>query len=312
MCEGARTEAPRPRQRAAAPVNRARQSALTAGAIASAALAVQCVGLTAAAAQEVQVTGPLAGAPAVKGLRQYRRHRLQLKPTAGFSLQDPFSRNLMLGAQAQYHIFDWLGVGVWGGYTVVHFDTDLTRDIESDGQTTETNALSLPSKDYFGDQIGRMNWVVSGQVTFIPLRGKLALFQKVFVDSDFYLFGGVAAVGIEERSDVTDAQVCASVPEPGATPSSDACVATQTARSSRVAIAPTFGVGLSVYTNRFLGISLEWRGLPFRWNQMGTDEAGDNGFPDGQIDSSDQRWEFTHMVNLGVSFFLPTALSYAK
>ena len=39
------------------------------------------------------------------------------------------------------------------------------------------------------------------QVTFSPFRGKLALFQKLFVDTDLYVHGGVAFVGVKERED---------------------------------------------------------------------------------------------------------------
>lgn len=251
-----------------------------------------------AAAQDVQITGPLAGAPAVRHMRIYRAGRFQIQPFAGFTLQDEYTRTILAGAQLNFHLTDWLAIGVWGGYGVVHLDTSLTDEVVAQGQTTPRNRLSLPNRQNFAEQIGLIQWMAAPQLSFIPLRGKLALFQKIFVDADFYLFGGVAFVGLEERAAVEDPVVCAS-PNPN-------CDATQLARESRMAIAPTFGAGLMLYINDFLGLSFEWRGVPFAWNTSGTDEAGPDGtFPDQLINEDDRIFHFNHMVNIGLAVYLP-------
>lgn len=261
-------------------------------------------GASVAKAQDVQITGPLAGAPACRNCRIYREGRIQLQPFAAFTLQDEFSRTLLAGLQIQYHFTDWLGIAAWGGYGVLGLDTGLTGEVEALGQTTSRNRLSLPHRDNFPDQIGRIQYVGAGQLTFIPLRGKLALFQKLFIDADFYIFLGAAAVGVEERADVTT-DVCVGPGNPG--PNDDPCDSTAFDRASRVAIAPTFGVGLMLYASDFFGLSIEYRGLPFAWNTSGTDEAGADGeFPDGIIDSEDQIFHYNHMVALGFAFYLPT------
>lgn len=267
-----------------------------------------------ASAQEVQITGPLAGASAVRRMRVYREGRFQLQPFFAFTLQDEYARTISVGAQLQYHIFDWLGVGLWGAYSpdVFSIDTALTDEIKARGQTNGRNALSLPSKSYFPEQIGRIQWTLALQGTFIPLRGKLALFQKLFVDADFYLFAGLALAGIEERADVDNSEQatgpCRASPPAGANPDNNACVASQVKRAARIALAPTFGAGLSVYVNRWMALQLEWRGMPFSWNTSGTDEANSNGdqFTDNKIDSDDRIFHFNHMFVLGWSFYLPT------
>jgi outer membrane beta-barrel protein len=258
-----------------------------------------------AAAQRVQVSGPLAGEPAVRHMRMYRKGRLQLAPMIGFTLQDEFKQNMFFGAQIGFGITDWLGVSVWGAYAGVNLDTGLTDEVESKGRTTDRSAISLPSSQNFGRQTGTLNWAAALQLDFTPLRGKLALFQKVFVDTDFTIFAGVAAVGLSERADVPGG-VCTQAPPAGIEEQGiNDCVDTQFARSSRIAIAPTFGVGLNFYINDWAAILIQWRGLPFKWNTSGFDVAGNDGFPDGQIDSSDRQFHFNHMVNIGVSFFLP-------
>ena len=250
-----------------------------------------------ASAQDVQVTGPLAGAPAVRRMRIYREGRLQLQPGFAITLQDQFDKAMVFTLQAQYHITDWLGVGVWGGYAGVHLNTDLTKQIKAQGVTTDRNRLSLPDRANFDQQIGQMQWMAALQLTFVPLRGKLALFQKLFVDADLHIFLGAAFVGLEERADVSS------------TGCNVACLNdSQTLRSSRVAIAPTFGAGLTMYLNDYLGLSVEWRGILFAWNRSGTDESGSpNGdFPDGEINSSDRFLSLNHMFQIGLTFYLPT------
>lgn len=256
-----------------------------------------------ASAQEVQITGPLAGAPAVRRMRIYRDGRFQVQPFIGFTLQDEYTRTIFTGAQLTYHLADWIGVGVWGGFGAVHLDTGLTDEVVARGQTTDRNRLSLPTAAGFADQIGQVTWAAAPQLVFVPLRGKLSLFQKLFVDADFYLSLGAAFVGVEERADVTS-NVCVGAAM------LDACTATQTARASRVAIAPAFAAGLTMYASGLVGVSIEWRAMPFSWNTSGTDEAGtsanDGEFPDGRIDSADRVFHLNHMVNLGVTFYLPT------
>ena len=199
----------------------------------------------------------------------------------------------------------------------MQLNTGLTDEIVSGGITTQRNRLSLPSRAFFDQQIGQISWIAAPQVTFIPLRGKLALFQKLFVDTDFHISLGVGIVGLAERPDVDPATYngnCASAPPPvdanGNPPATDQCVAnTQTiSRASRVAITGTFAAGLTMYFNDFVALDIEWRGIPFAWNTSGTDQGGaDTGeFPDDVIDENDRIFHFNHMVAIGVSIFLPT------
>lgn len=258
-------------------------------------------------AQEIQITGPLAGQPAVRRMRQYRVDRVQLiVPTVGYTLQDEFSRSLMTGLEANVHFTDWLGIGVWGAAAnfgnVFQIDTDLTSQVVQNGQSTSNNQLSLPDPEHFNDQVARLQGVVSAHLIFAPLRGKLSLFQGAFVDTDFYILAGFALGFVEERAD-TDAAACAAD-----------CAATQTARKNRIAPAPIFGVGLNMYFNEWLGLALQWRAFPFAMNPGGTDEAGGAGdasvsIPDGVIDGNDQRFYFHHMVNVGLIINLPPEVS---
>jgi hypothetical protein len=254
-------------------------------------------------AQDVEISGPLAGAPAVMNLRVYREGRFQIKAQAAMTLQDEFDRAVIFGGELNYHLFDFLGIGAWGGFAPLHISTGLTDEIEEKGLSNDRNVLSLPSRQGFPDQIGKIQWIVAPQATFIPLRGKLGIFEELFVDTDFFVFGGVAFVGLEERDDVARGRCSA----PPGTPVSRECINTQTARASRMAIAPTFGVGLSLYFIEALSMTVEWRGLPFAWNASGTDESGHprGDFPDGQINSDDRLFKLNHLVSIGLAFHIP-------
>jgi hypothetical protein len=138
-----------------------------------------------AQAQELEVKGPLAGAPAVIGLRVYREMRFQAQLHAAMTLQDEYTRAVLGGLQLQFHFTDWLGIGAWGAFALTQLDTFLTDEIEKKGQTNDVNVLSLPTASGFPDQIGNIKFIVAPQATFIPLRGKLGIFESLFVDTDF-------------------------------------------------------------------------------------------------------------------------------
>lgn len=277
-------------------------------------LAASTFTATQASAQEVQVTGPLANQPAVRNMRLYRAGRFQLEPNFSFGLQSEYSRPMVAGLHLGYYFTDWLGIGLWGGYSVANLDTGLTDEISAGGITTDRNRLSLPCSNQdaspecqaagggFSEQIGRIQWMAALQLEFSPLRGKLAIFEKLFVDTDLYLFVGAAVIGLEERADVSNSD-CMGL---GA-----ACyAASQTARATRVTAAATFGVGLSMYFNDFIGLNLNWRGMPFSWNANGWDDASTadgTDFGDGQINSDDRFFRLNHLFTVGIVVYLPTS-----
>jgi len=255
-----------------------------------------------ASAQDVHVSGPLAGAPAVKKLRLWRDMRLHVEPFFAFTIGDEYSRSLIVGGELRFHFLDWLGIGGWGGYSVATLDTNLAKEVQSKGVTTNANRLDLPSRENFPSQTGRINWWSGVELHFVPFRGKLAMFQKIFFDADLDFFVGAAFVGVEERADAVgrpspgDVAFC----EIANNPMDAGCLESQNARSKRTAVAPSFGVAFNAFFHDFLGISLRWRGIPFKYNTGGTDNNND-----GQIDSNDRIRQFNNMFTVGLTFVLP-------
>lgn len=260
-----------------------------------------------AEAQEILLTGPLAGAPAVRKLRLHREGRFEISPSVTFTLLDEYRRTIFLGAKLGYNFTDWLEVGAWGGYGgLIQITTDLAEQIQTANATRVSRALQNPRDTErrltavslgpdFEEQLGSIDWIVSPQITAIPFRGKLALFQSIYLDTDLYVFGGPAFVGLTERADCDN--TCTSDNR------------SNFPMTSRVAIAPTVGLGFSFYINKWSAIGFEYRLLPLAMNRGGFDTAGggkDENFPDNKITSADQRFKFTQLLSVSFNVNLPT------
>ncbi len=282
--------------------------------------AVAAAGVLAAAplraeAQEIQVTGPLKGAPAVRHQRLYREGRFELDPVISFTLLDEYRRTILIGPRLNYNIKDWIAIGGFFYYGAISTTTDLGDQIDAKaprdlltpvnvnhsgspiGCTVKATSSSQCPNASFNDQTAQMQWVGALQATFIPFRGKLAIFNKIFLDTDFYVAAGGAMVGIKERGNCGGAgqTSCAS-------PSSFAL-------QSSNKLAPTFGVGFDFFGGNWWSLSVEYRAPPFSWNRSGFDSrgAGTNGnFPDGQVNGQDETFKFNQMISIGFGFFLPT------
>ncbi len=267
-----------------------------------------------AEAQEILLTGPLAGAPAVRKLRLYREHRFEIAPTATFTLLDEYQRTILFGARINYNITDWLAIGAFGAYGAVKITTGLSDEIQKvneargcrdgngeparfDDANCRLTAINMGQT--FKNQLGAIDWILAPQLTAVPFRGKLALFQSIYVDTDLYFFAGPAFVGLKERKNCdADCQAAASFE-----------------RTSRVAIGPTFGLGFSFYVNKWNAIGFEWRALPFAWNTGGFDTAGGdpNGdFPDNKVNGDDRQFKFNQMLTVSYNFYLPQELRVSE
>jgi outer membrane beta-barrel protein len=262
-----------------------------------------------ARAQEIVLTGPLKGAPPVKRLRLYRENRFEIAPLAAFTLLDEYQHSYFIGGRVTYYFTDWIGVGLWGGYAL-NTDTDLTSQIDKvaprDTLTVSNVAPCTPSdataastcpggNPRFSDQTAKLTWAVFGQITAVPFRGKLALFQALFVDTEAYLFLGAGAVGVDERAN------CGDTGQPSCNDKSSFVLA------STPKFAPTFGLGLTFFLNDIVNLGVEYRALPFSWNRGGFDSRGlgpNNNFPDGKVNGDDETFKFNQVIGVSVGVML--------
>lgn len=248
-----------------------------------------------ASAQEIPLTGPLAGQNSVRKLRQYREGRVEIAVGPGFTLLDQYERTIFVAGRLQYNIWDFLGVGAFGGFGAANLATDLTDKIDATAPRNSRTAINIPGRPgpSYADQTGKLKWTLTApQVTFSPFRGKLAVFQKLFVDTDLYLHGGLTFMGIQERADCTTCTTPASFNT-----------------NQRLAVTGTFGLGLTLYFSNFISMNIEYRATPLKWNRGGFDSAGggpDASFPDNKIDQEDRSFQLNQIVFVGVGFYLPT------
>jgi hypothetical protein len=267
-------------------------------------------------AQEILLTGPLAGAPAVRKLKLYRQGRFEVAPAFSFTLLDEYQRQIFVGARLNYNLTDWLAIGVWGGFSPGPFKitTGLSENIQTVNKlrqqenASRTGSGQEPTPTYlatqhnlgpdFTKQLGTIDWIAAPQITVVPFRGKIAIFQSIFADTDLYFFVGPAFAGVKERGDC------------GPKTSGGPCTASSSfALKSRTAIAPTFGLGLSFYVNKWNAFGLEWRAVPFARNTGGFDNHGggpDDRFPDYSVNSDDREFKFNQMVTVSWGFYFPT------
>lgn len=296
--------------------------------VAAAAGAVAAFSASNADAQEILLTGPLAGAPAVRKLRLHREGRVELAPGVSFTLLDEYQRFIIPGLRATYHPLDWLGFGVWGGYGFAlqtNLADELQRVAVDERRCSENSAskacrltevnLTRPGQNpngdpartgkLAGDQLAAMTWFLAPQVTAVPFRGKIALFASVFADADIAFFAGPAFVGLRERKACGRDDAGNPLPACG----------TSFSLTDRVAIAPTFGLQFNFYITDFIGFGAEFRALPFSWNTAGFDNHGtgqDNAFPDQAVNGADSEFKFNSMMSVYATVAIPTKIKVTE
>jgi len=282
-----------------------------------------------ASAQEILLEGPLAGAPAVRKLVKYREMRFSVGPQFGYTLLNDYMHNFMIGAKLEFNILDWLSVGVVG-YYVLNAPTKLTNHISESvdigGTATipsESNWPSYTGASNFEDQVALMKGLYVAQIGLIPLRGKLAMFEKLFVAIDGAIFVGGGIVHFDERASCAGGG-CGDLEDP---------TTWEPERKTQITGTFTLGIGFTAYFNDWFGLSLEYRIAPFKWNAGGTDEAGqagtewqltdedcyagedvcwepiaagkDGDYPDGKINKADRTWNANQSIALGFIFHFP-------
>ena len=269
---------------------------------------------TPARAQEIVLTGPLKGAPPVIRLRQYREGRFEIAPQFAFTLLDEYQHSYFIGGRANYYFTDWLAFGIWGG-AFLNSNTDLTSQIDNiaprdaldqsnvapciptGAKTTAGAGCTGPAGSHptFSDQTATLSWAAMGQFTAVPFRGKLALFQALFVDTEAYLFLGAGVVGLNERVN------CGDTGQPSCNDQASFAL------GSQVKFVPTFGIGLTFFLNDIVNIGVEYRALPFSWNRGGFDSRGlgpNNNFPDGKVNGDDETFKFNQVIGISVGVML--------
>jgi outer membrane beta-barrel protein len=245
--------------------------------------AVVC--LPAVARAEKERKSPLTDAPAIRKRLELRDKRFEFGVGAGVSVGQDFYNALLITPRLAFHITDWIAVGVVGGFNVTpgwksSFNSDLY------GSLPAAAAAKSPSATDATATMNHIGYLAVGQVEFLPLSGKIALFSAIFSYFDFYVFGGAGVVNLANST----AQPAACTQTP--TPTCQAYKATEFTGNA--------GLGAHAYLNNYMALDLEIRDLIYKNNASGRDVNGD-----GFTDSHDLEWTSNWIFGLNLQFFAP-------
>jgi hypothetical protein len=126
-----------------------------------------------ALAQEVQLVGPLRGAPSLIARPLLREGRFSLSAVAGFIGPSRGPAAGLEGTEVVYHPVDALGVGAWGG---------VIETLVQGRTGAGSRAIAAP------------------EVVLTPLHGKACLFGVAFLEVDLHLRAGAAWIAGPNRT----------------------------------------------------------------------------------------------------------------
>jgi len=168
----------------------------------------------------------------VSGHLFLKKGRLELSPSATFSIKDAFYTKYILGGVLTYHATETLGFSLRAGYSLptVAAAAQICT-FESTGGTT-TRGCRRPTFEDLDDRApGKILLMGGVDVQWAPIYGKMSLLSEQFLHFDLYGVGGATAV--QYRA-------------PGVT---------------ELTVGGNVGVGMRFFVNRWMTVRAEFRDL---------------------------------------------------
>lgn len=261
---------------------------------------------------------PLAGQPAIRHRVEMRKLRLEVTPQFLASTNLPYLIGVGGGANLQFHLTDWFGIGVSGHYTA-NIAAPLVGRVEealpaSYASASDPSAgLRQPSKQMFRDHLIGPTALVAAYLTLTPIGGKFSLFNTLFANYDFYGMAGagVAFLGTPLSSGATTYQDTANmmrqVNASPATMGNDVNLQSPDPFTG-LRFAGMVGIGTHIFFNDWIGLQLEMRNYIFKSNPGGLDvNTSDNNPSDNSpvLSSADEYITNNLYFGLGISIMLP-------
>ncbi len=221
---------------------------------------------------------------AVQQIYALRNRRFELRPMAGFSLNDPFVSHTGAGLSASFWVSNVLAVGA----NFVWFQ-GLNGRSDVDYRLARSTHIVVPVNEY--------QLAASANFSYVPLYGKFLIFNQFIFHWDLYLTAGVGVMRTRPIA-VVDPEV----------------------RSFdwNTSILFNAGVGIRVFVNRFFGIVAELQNYIYLESLEaisiapldipGSRQMGSRQDPAtwrGQSALTDNV-----MLTVGLTFFLPAVFSY--
>jgi outer membrane beta-barrel protein len=233
------------------------------------------VGPTAEAVEEGAERHPIW---AVQQVYALRARRVDLQPSFGVSMNDPYMQHQSISLAAAYYITEVLGVGLsFNWYRFLENQTDLNFSV------SRATHQTVPINEYFWG--GQINF------TYVPLYGKFALAKEWILHWDVWILGGggfiftrpVAVIDPEYRSFEYNMKFCFNI-----------------------------GIGGRLYLTRFAAIYVELRDyiFPEELENLETFSTPDERSDKGRWVDDNYKLTNNVMLHIGVSLFLPFTFEY--
>lgn len=158
-------------------------------------------------------------APPIMKVRPLLDGRHIIAPQVGLTIGDPYTQNFMAGVYWRYHLTPWFGIGadIWAGGGI---DTSLTDDINRE--------LSRPGVP-FSLSTSSLQLLANATVELVPFSGKAMLFSDTLIRVDIHVTAGIGVAMVSGSERVEDT----------------------------TSLAPTFGIGMRIFPNRWFSIGLD-------------------------------------------------------
>lgn len=207
----------------------------------------------------------------VSGHLFLKRGRFEVSPSATVSLRDAFFRKYILGASFTYFPTETLGFGLRAGYSIptVSGAAQICTFTDS-GTGGVSRGCSAPSFEQLdGAAPGQLTLLAGVDAQWAPIYGKISLLAESFAHFDMYGILGASLVQYKGPPTSSDVQ-----------------------STSRMTAGGNVGVGFRFFLNRYITLRTEVRDLIYVEKAI--------------LPATTLRNQL--MFELGVSFFLPTAL----
>jgi outer membrane beta-barrel protein len=239
---------------------------------------------------------PLAGQPAVRRRILMRKLRFEVTPQFVTSINQDYKHAFGPGINLQFHLTDWLAIGVQGAYTL-NANTGLEDKVRAALPTTPYNSYSgpQPNLQIHDEHVMGITAIFSAYAQITPFYGKIAFFSALFMNYDLYVNGGVGFVDYTSK--------CCTIVNVANKPNSNAAMDdpnTQNGHFDGLKIGGQIGVGAHVYFNEWFGLQFELRDYIVGANPGGLDVNGDR-----KLNSGDEGPQNNIFFGVGLTFMLP-------
>jgi outer membrane beta-barrel protein len=226
---------------------------------------------------------PLADAPAVRRRVELRDKRFEIGVGASTTVGQSFYHAVMVSGRLAFHFNDWLAISGWGAFNLTpNMTTTLTDQLLNSQLPTSPGGDRTPTRDEVLAGMNKIGEAFAGQLELIPFTGKFGLFSKLFMNYDFYAFGGPGFVDFKADT-------------PCSSPMQDRSCAV-----SGLKLGANFGLGMHIFATDFFALNIEVRDLFVKNNAAGRDTTGDR-----FADDHDLKWGSNIITGLNLMFFLP-------